>query len=66
MEKLKPCPFCGSTDMEIAEWDHGWDHFCAVRCDCDCMMLDEPHQGQGWRKRADAIAAWNRRKADED
>lgn len=50
MTELKPCPFCGSEDLECEDKKH----IAAIYCDCDAMMgyFDTIEE---------AIAAWNRR-----
>lgn len=50
--KLKPCPFCGSTHIEVEqEPERCW----RVRC-IHCWALSQTDTNE-----ADAIAAWNRR-----
>lgn len=54
--KLKPCPFCGSDQIEHIDWYHNVRMRC-VLCDTlgtSCERLDQ------------AIAAWNRRATDSD
>ena len=55
MYKLKPCPFCGGTDIMIKDeetWSYIW---CG-----DCLMAS-------WQREAcsveDNVEAWNKRKA---
>ena len=53
MEKLKPCPFCGESDIDIRTDDDGlsWYAFCN---DCGVMC------GYSMTKE-DVINAWNKR-----
>lgn len=56
VEKLKPCPFCGSTSLYVPE---NPEFDCYIRCEnCECrtdrfMNIDS------------AIKAWNRRANDD-
>lgn len=56
MERLKPCPFCGGTDVEINHITPGWtDDYWRVGCpDCgawiECQTEDEARDG--WNRRA--------------
>jgi Lar family restriction alleviation protein len=52
-EELKPCPFCGSTDVSI---EVRGDRHLRVLC-CSCAAKG-PHV---YFVRVEAIAAWNRR-----
>lgn len=64
MEKLKPCPFCGSNKVKMySESDkdiHGFIHLCVgfddamVKVESRLFSTDE-----------EAIKAWNRRTSDE-
>ena len=58
MEKLKPCPFCGGSDIDIRTDDGGlsWYSFCN---DCGVMC------GYSMTK-DDVINAWNRRAERSD
>lgn len=62
-EKLKPCPFCGSTKLETIEicrewsdgWDDYWENYWHVRCNsCDVLVGE-------FFEEAEAVEAWNRR-----
>ncbi len=56
-QKLKPCPFCGSTDLYIFH-DHG--HNWQVIC--DCYVREGCGASGGYRhSREEAIEAWNTR-----
>lgn len=60
---LKPCPFCGSKNVELSQDGYGsW----AVECHgyaCHAYVTNAK-----WRceRKEDAIALWNRRKEDEE
>lgn len=65
LAKMKPCPFCGSTDAFVECMDFG---DFAVRCNncigtgphaegCDCDPSAENHRGA-----RNAIREWNKRK----
>ena len=58
MEKLKACPFCGSTNVEISPYGGAK----AVAC-MDCFCRSEIFEGENAKEKA--IAAWNRRAAPE-
>ena len=56
MDKLKPCPFCGS---KASTYEDIWFY---VRCDrTDCSASSD-----GWRTSRLAIKAWNRRSSEKD
>lgn len=62
-EKLKPCPFCGSTNVEaLAQYEEDCPDCVAiiVRCHC-CDAQSAQMIGSG--KIAMAIRAWNKRTA---
>lgn len=62
IEKLKPCPFCGSTNVEAFEQyaDDCPFHSAIVRChSCDAQSA----QMVGRDKIAMATRAWNKRVA---
>lgn len=55
--ELKPCPFCGGTDISI-HWDE-WSGTYIITCnECNADFM------QYYEIREDAIAAWNRRCGD--
>lgn len=54
MEKLKPCPFCGSSDMVILDDGYSWI------VDCASETCPASPQTRG-ATRDDAISAWNTR-----
>ena len=54
VEELKPCPFCGDTDIEIIEPSECYDEF-EVQCQ-ECGARSE------WENSKEkAVANWNRR-----
>lgn len=61
-ETLKPCPFCGSTNVEaFAQYEEDCpDRSAIVRCHC-CDAQSAQMIGSG--KIAMAIRAWNKRTA---
>lgn len=59
-EKIKPCPFCGSKDIEILEWTFKNDiNTWQVECQ-ECGV-----SGSMYSIKAEAVEEWNRR-ADDD
>lgn len=56
LEELKPCPFCGGTELEVMEIDEG---FSAVACDT-CDAIGPMGQGDEEAKRE-----WNQRAFEE-
>lgn len=53
-QQLKPCPFCGETEVYLAEIT---DSACVVKCGrCSCSTRPFPR----WDASA-AVRAWNRR-----
>jgi len=56
-EELKPCPFCGGTDLDRA--GRG-----PMKCWVECLGCTS--EGPFGETPAAAIAAWNRRAADDD
>ena len=59
MEELKPCPFCGSTNVAISPYDGAKTVVCM-----DCLCMSAAYRGEN--AEANAIAAWNRRAAPEN
>ena len=65
-EELKPCPFCGSHDVQlVAEYGDvlGRQYAWGVRCDkCNAdFFIDLDSSDDG---REETIDAWNRREGD--
>jgi len=56
---LKPCPFCGGTNVYVA--DAGFNHF-AVRC----KTIGCGGQGRRNYDKENAIQGWNRRANEKD
>jgi len=52
MDELKPCPFCGSSDIAESRWVSGWTICCY---DCDA---EGPHA----LTIKEAVEKWNDRK----
>lgn len=58
--KLKPCPFCGSTDIDIDETDFGRadDPYCYI---VKCMACHASVYVDSDDTMEDAASKWNRR-----
>ena len=57
MNELKPCPFCGGTNLYVDGYDHTAGKRWRVVC-LDCMATVD----LGWvQQKYRAIEAWNRR-----
>lgn len=60
-ENIKPCPFCGSTEIHIVEWVSNGHEIALV----ECMVCEAKTRGfkkdpiESHEKKA--IMAWNRR-----
>ena len=59
MEELKPCPFCGSTNVGISPYDGAKTVVCM-----DCLCMSAGYRGE--KAATNAIAAWNLRAALEN
>lgn len=57
MTELKPCPFCGSTDVHLIENDRGKSEVSITCKDCN-VWVDHLFNAMS---REEAIALWNRR-----
>ena len=56
MTELKPCPFCGGTDLNVKKGKYMWWVEC---CNADCRA-----SGGCQHYKKEAIEAWNRRAED--
>ena len=58
---LKPCPFCGGTDVVLHE-SKQWFAFSVFCRNCGATVGDEgDYYNEGTTTREEAIALWNRR-----
>lgn len=64
MEKLLPCPFCGSTDVLVITDEDDDGEFAAVGCN-DCGAGSRQHYFCGEDAREYAAGAWNRRPPED-
>lgn len=57
---LKPCPFCGSKDVNVQNM--GWPHhvYC-LNCQAQTVSVKYAFEGE-----AEAVAKWNQRNCDRD
>lgn len=55
MEELRPCPFCGSTDL-ACEYDYVWN--AVVRCRT-CKAVGPQVEMKPRGTRTELIKAWN-------
>ena len=58
MNKLKPCPFCGSTDIDYGVYTGTMRGFDYVQCQ-ECGA--EIHAAEGKEYLKEVIERWNRR-----
>lgn len=56
MEKLKPCPFCGSEACATYNYEFGFQAFCL---NGDCFMSEVIMVGKETEEQA--IKTWNKR-----
>jgi len=56
MDKLKPCPFCGSFEIEATKIDDTGEWYL----ECGDCGIEQPL----YKNFADAVNAWNRRASD--
>jgi Lar family restriction alleviation protein len=70
MAEIKPCPFCGHTNVEILEGStFRWRFAGCVECGAQSGEIRAQTTGDGtpdeWeaKARADAIEEWNKRAA---
>ena len=68
-EQLKPCPFCGCTDIYIT-FEHGYlDDSAIVFCNnCKVSVKVEENDQEGFNEKTAkrAVEAWNRRAGEQD
>ena len=55
-EELKPCPFCGSDDVDLQCYEDDGFHVVCGKCGGNMPGWDDPDE---------AIEAWNRRAGNE-
>lgn len=55
MQKLKPCPFCGSSEVKIVSCGVADLYYRPVCESCGCGFI------RYWTDEQSAIEAWNRR-----
>lgn len=64
VEKLKPCPFCGSKDIYFTETAGRIDITTTIFCNtCKTSVILEENEEEGFSEKttAKATEAWNRR-----
>jgi Lar family restriction alleviation protein len=60
--ELKPCPFCGGTNIYADHYNHTAGLRWRVVC-LNCMAMVDP----GWfQQKYMAIDAWNRRRGEQE
>ncbi len=58
-DELKPCPFCGSTNLEVMEIDEGYAAIACGTCDAfGPMGLGDEGASLEWNQRAFEDAAF--------
>lgn len=64
--ELKPCPFCGSNDIEpMTVYDGPPDFIVSVCKGCGARGPEAPDGKTYIHEPDDAVAAWNRRAGEE-
>ena len=59
--ELQPCPFCGSKpEITFESWNH---YYWLTCCNIKCGVNPQTNQ---YTKKSVAIAAWNRRKKNDE
>lgn len=61
VEKLKPCPFCGSGQY-VQAYCNGWNLWSISCATCGVIMTDS---GGGFIKKQDVVTMWNTRPNEE-
>lgn len=61
-EKPKPCPFCGSSEIDVEPWHGGGIH--KHRVGCANEFCDAAPSVTG-KSKPDAIRRWNTRAGDD-
>lgn len=62
VEKMKPCPFCGSSDTSLFH-DHWQDIGHVIRC--KCWRCDREQLRHFIEDATDAVASWNERAGEK-
>lgn len=67
MEKLKPCPFCGSGKVKIFAFSDGGICVKCLNCYCQTQAMVDVSVSECERLNAFemVVKAWNRRVSDE-
>lgn len=63
MSDLKPCPFCGSTNVKIYSWQDGGICVKCLECHCQTQAHSDYNTVEAKKESAYEIVvkAWNRR-----
>jgi len=71
MEELKPCPFCGSTNISMSAFSVSAD--CYISCECGAMIEEEVSwEGCNTKEEHDKkcfpvlLKAWNTRQEENN
>ena len=60
MAELKPCPFCGSTNIDCSNYSGSYNKAWFVQCDECCAMFPM------FDTKEEAIEAWNTRTTQKE
>lgn len=67
MEDMERCPFCGGEGILMDRYRNGTANRKMYWVQCKaCGVSQAHHDGAGYRTRAKAVAAWNRRYTPEE